>query len=107
MPAEASVFGPVIATIELVGALLIAGYAAAALAGLPVHRSIERARLLVIEGALAGLGFKLAATLLKTVQLASWRQIGAFAAILALRTLLKQLLNWEGRRIAASPRLAG
>ena len=84
---------------ELVGGVLILGYAAAALGSLATRRSIEGARALVIQGTLAGLSLKLAATLLKTIQIHSWQQIGAFAAILALRTLVKQLFLWERGRL--------
>jgi uncharacterized membrane protein YfhO len=54
-------------------------------------RSIDRARLRIAEGVIAGLSFKLAATLLKTIVLQSWEQILMFAAIIVIRMLLKHL----------------
>ncbi len=87
------------ALIELAGALGIAGYCAAALLSVLVHRSPRRARLLVIEGSLWGLGLKTAASLLKTLLVHDWDSILAFTAILALRTVLKRLFTWEQRQI--------
>ncbi len=83
--------------IELLGSLLIASYVVRALALLLWQRAaaIERARHLIATGALAGLGFKVAATLHKTLQLRSWSQVGMFAAIVALRLLLKQVFAAE------------
>lgn len=83
------------------GALIIVAYCAAALLTLLRARTagIVRARLLVAQGVLTGLGFKLAGTLLKTLLLVSWRQILVFAAIFALRTLLKRLFVWEQTRL--------
>jgi len=89
------------ALIELAGALGIAGWCAAALASLAVHRSPGRAQALIIEGSLWGLGLKTAASLLKTLLVHDWDGILAFAAILALRTLLKRLFSWERKRIGA------
>ena len=48
-------------------------------------------------GVVSALGLVTAATLLKTVVLASWSAIGMFAAILALRTLVKRVLAAEAR----------
>lgn len=56
-------------------------------------------RLLVIEGALQGLGLKTAASLLRTIEVRSWHQIGAFAAILALRTTLGHVMAHEQRHL--------
>lgn len=91
-----------IALIELVGSVLIAGYCAAAAILLLRTRVPGPARLLVIQGSLWGLSLKTAASLLKTIELQTWTQIGAFAAILALRTLLKRVLTWEEKRIEAA-----
>ncbi len=87
--------GAWIPVIEVVGALIIAGYAAAALVALLRREGIDRARLLIADGVIMGLSFKLAATLLKTILLQSWSDILMFAAILAIRTVLKQLFAWE------------
>ncbi len=88
-----------IGLIELAGSLIIVGYCLAALAQLAQTRNPVRVRLLVIEGALWGLSLKTAASLLKTIEIHSWGQIGAFAAILALRTVLKRLMVWEQRHL--------
>lgn len=88
--------------IEFIGSLVIVSYVAGSLLVLWRERGAEkivRARLVVAGGALIGLGFKLAATLLKTVQLHSWAQIGAFLILLLLRELLKQIFAWEQARI--------
>ncbi len=86
-------------TIEFIGALLISGYVLAALVTLLRTKNILAARLLVADGAIAGLGFKLAGTLLKTIELHTWQQILMFAAIFALRTVLKRLFIWERARL--------
>jgi uncharacterized membrane protein len=83
-----------IPVIEFVGALIIAGYAAAMIS-LLCHQPIGQARLLIAEGVMTGLSFKLAATLLKTVLLQSWEQILMFTAIFVMRTLLKRLFTWQ------------
>lgn len=88
-----------VAMIEMVGALIIAGYCLAALVALARGRGPAAARLLIGQGALTGLGYTLAATLLKTLVLLSWQQIAMFAAIFALRTLLKRLFVWEQGRL--------
>lgn len=83
--------------IELVGSVIIAGYCVAAMVALVRRRGRRAAQFLVAEGALTGLGFKLCATLLKTMLLVSWQQIGVFACVLALRTLLKRVFVAEAR----------
>lgn len=96
-----------VVAIEMVGSLIIVGYCAAALATLirSRGRGIRSARLLIADGVITGLGFKLAGTLLKTILLVSWHQILMFTAIFALRTVLKRLFAWEQRRLKedASP----
>ncbi len=81
--------------IEFAGALLIVGYIIAALFTLVRSGDIVKARLLVIDGAISGLSFKLAGTLLKTIELHTWQQIFMFFAIFALRTILKRVFTWE------------
>ncbi len=89
------------ALIEFAGALGVAGYCMVALAVLARRRDITRARLLVIEGSLWGLNLKTAASLLKTITVHDWNGILAFAAILALRTVLKRVFAWEAGRLDA------
>lgn len=84
-----------IALIELAGALLIVGHCVAAVLVLVRRRDPVRVRLLVIEGALWGLSLKTAASLLKTIEIHTWSQIAAFAAILTLRMVLKRVMTWE------------
>ena len=78
--------------IELGGALVIVFHVLRA-AGLAWHdRAPLRARHVVSAGLVAGLDFKLAATLLKALELSTWNQIGMMAAIFALRLLVKKTL---------------
>ena len=83
------------AVIEFVGALLISGYLLAALMALLRRRDVRQARLLVTDGVIYGLSFKVAGSLLKTIELHTWQQILMFAALLVLRTGLKQVFVWE------------
>ena len=77
------------------------GYVLAALLALARQHGLERCRLLLADGAVFSLGFKTAASLLKTLELNTWHQIGAFAAVLTLRTVLKRAFAAEK---ASSPR---
>lgn len=81
--------------IELISTAIIAGYVIAALVTLALTHSIPAARLLVAEGALYGLSFEVAATLLRTIALHTWQEIGIFAVILAIRTAIKLVFSWE------------
>ena len=87
--------------IQLLAALVIAGHLARALVSLRRTGCIPLARLHVADGVIAGLGLLTAATLLKTIELHSWTQIGLFAVILSLRIGLKRFFGWERRRILA------
>lgn len=85
--------------IEFAGALIVMAYVVRAMLSLLRRNSIDQARFLVAQGALAGLGFKTAATLLKALQLADWEQIGMFVALFTLRMILKKAFQMEqGRR---------
>lgn len=85
--------------IEFGGAVIVAVAVLRALGALVAGGGIDRARLLIIAGVIGALGFKTAATLLKALQLGSWHATGAFAAIFALRTTIKQLFVWERARL--------
>jgi uncharacterized membrane protein len=85
--------------VELLTSLVIAGYVLAALWALLRGQDLVRARLLVADGILTALSLKLIATLLRTVELSSWEQIGMFVAVLALRTFLKWVITWEQRQL--------
>ncbi|MBN9120255.1 MAG: DUF1622 domain-containing protein [Planctomycetes bacterium] len=107
-PRDVPPFHGGVVLIDLVGGLLIVGYVAAAVLALVCTGSVGQARLLVAEGAVLGLSFKTAGTLLKTVEIHTWEQIGMFGAVLALRIVLKQLFVWEqgrvrGRRASSPP----
>ena len=78
--------------IEVAGSLLLLSYVLVALTALIRRHGLERSRLLLADGAIFALGFKTGASLLKTLELGTWRQIGAFAAIFALRTVLKRAI---------------
>ncbi len=88
-----------IALIEFAGALLIVGYCIAGFIEVARLREPAIVRLLVIEGSLWGLSLKTAASLLKTIEIQSWEQVGAFTAILALRTLVKRVMTWEAAQL--------
>jgi len=83
----------------LTGSLIIAGYVLAAIWLLGRGHGFIRARLAVAQGALYGLAFKVAATLLKTIVLHSLNAIAIFAVIFALRTLIKRVFAWEQGRL--------
>jgi uncharacterized membrane protein len=85
--------------IEFVGALLIVIYIIVAIFVLFRSKDITRARLIAADGVITGLSFKLAGTLLKTIELHTWQQILMFVAIFALRTILKMLFTWERHRL--------
>lgn len=63
------------------------------------HAAMVRGRLIVADGVVSALGYKTAATLLKTIELQTWTAIGLFAATLTLRTLVKRVLVWEEARL--------
>jgi len=66
---------------------------------------IEHSRLIVAEGVLFGLSFKISASLLKTAVLQSWTQSGLFSFVLALRTILKRSFVSEHEKLVASRKL--
>jgi uncharacterized membrane protein len=88
-----------IVVIEFIGALLIVAHILVAIISLLRGKSIAEARLLAADGAIMGLSFKLAGTLLKTIELHTWQQILLFVAIFALRTVLKRIFTWERVRL--------
>lgn len=84
-----------VVAIEFIGALFIVGYILLAIFTLFRTRSIVQARLLVADGAIFGLNFKLAGSLLKTIEIHTWTQILLFVSIFALRFVLKRIFTWE------------
>lgn len=95
-------FHVVIILIDLFAALVIVGFAVGAVGKLLRGQSVDQARLVVAEGAVLALSFKVAGTLLKALELHSWDQILMFGSILGLRTILKQLFLWEKREVQAT-----
>ena len=75
--------------IEAAGSLLLLSYVVVAVTALLRQHGLERSRILLADGAILALSFKTSASLLKTIELGTWRQIGAFAAIFAVRAVLK------------------
>ncbi|MBV9224263.1 MAG: DUF1622 domain-containing protein [Acidobacteriaceae bacterium] len=86
--------------IELLAAVVIAFHACRALGAILKRYDADRPRLIIADGVLAALGFSVAGTLLKALALQNWQQIGMFAFVLALRTLLKQVFKRERKQIA-------
>lgn len=83
--------------LQAAAAVVIASFAAVAFVSGIVGRDIGRARLLVADGVIAGLGIMTAATLLRTIGLRTWHQILMLSLILSLRIVLKKLFVWEKR----------
>jgi len=85
--------------IEAVGGIVIAlAMLRAVTAGARLRLSDEGAesmRRIMAGGVVTALSLMTAATLLRTITLRSWSAIGMFAAILALRTLVKRTLSAE------------
>lgn len=87
--------------IEMLGSLVIINATMRAWLVL-MKKQRETARLIIAEGAVNGLSFKLGAALLKTLYLHSWSQIGMLVVIVSLRMVLKQLFTWEQRKVQRS-----
>lgn len=85
--------------VELASNLILFGYVVAALLALLRGRDLLRARLLVADGILLALNLKVVATLLRTVELTTWTQIGLFATVFLLRTGLKRAITWERQEL--------
>jgi uncharacterized membrane protein len=98
-PRDVLPFHAGVVLIDLIGGLLVVGYVAAAVVALVRTGAVGHARLLVAEGAVLGLSFKTAGTLMKALEVHTWDQIGLFGAVLALRVVLKQLFEWEKGRV--------
>jgi uncharacterized membrane protein len=49
------------------------------------------------NGIILALDFKLAATILKTLLLTGWQQIGLFVVVLVIRTIVKRQMEWSER----------
>ena len=89
--------------LQFASAVVITGFVAVALVSLSLGHTVTRARLLVAEGVIGGLGVMTAATLLRTIGLRTWHQILMFTLILFLRILLKKLFVWKKQRLFQNP----
>jgi len=89
--------------LQLGAAIVTTGFVVAALVSLSLGRGVLRARLLVADGVIGGLGVMTAATLFRTIGLSTWRQILMFTLILSLRILLKSLFVGEKQRLLENP----
>lgn len=87
--------------LQMAGAAIIAGFVAAAAFSLVRQRNVVCARLLVAEGVIGGLGVMSAATLLRSIELRTWKQILMFSLVVTLRILLKKLFVGEKTRLLA------
>lgn len=81
--------------VEAIGAIIIVIYLLRSVAVLVSDASLEQARGLAATGAFAGLEFKIDATLLKTIELSTWNQIGMFVAVFSIRFILKKAFRME------------
>jgi Ca2+/Na+ antiporter len=104
-PLEFFHFRSGVVLIDLIGALLIVGYVVAGAVALIRGRGVTSARLLAAEGAIWGLSFKVAGSLLKTIELRDWNQIAMFCTVLTLRILLKRLFTWEEQQLRVRVRI--
>lgn len=89
--------------LQLVSAVVITGFVIGALVSLSFGHGVLRARLLVAEGVIGGLGVMTAATLLRTIGLRTWQQILMFTLTLCVRILLKKLFVWQKQRLFENP----
>jgi len=94
---ETSILKAFILLIDVVSAGVIIGYCAVAFVTAVRTRSPAEAHLIVARGALLGMSMKVAASLLKTMQLQTWEQILMFVLIFALRKILKGVFQMESK----------
>jgi uncharacterized membrane protein len=89
-----------ITVIQFVSTLIIVGHVIVALGDLlsfPGSQGWQRARNRVAEGVLLGLSLVVAATLLRTIVVRSFSDLGVFFVVFALRTILKRVFTWEAQ----------
>lgn len=85
--------------VQVVSTVIILGAAVAGLVQLIRRRDVIDARLTIASGVTTALSFQVCATLLTTVELRSWDEIGKFSAIFALRTIVGRLFTLERERL--------
>jgi hypothetical protein len=91
--------------IDFIGSLIIAFFCTRAFIQIlfgKLDKDIHLVKKIVANGAIFGLTFKSAGTLLNAIELRSWNEIFIFAAVLSLRTLLKAEFQW-GESFNQSP----
>ncbi len=84
---------------EVCAALTIAFHALWAIWRILQKAGIDQAKFILAEGVLTALSFSTAGTLLKALALQSWPQIGMFAFVFSLRTVLKKVFAYEQQRV--------
>ncbi|HSF19821.1 MAG TPA: DUF1622 domain-containing protein [Vicinamibacteria bacterium] len=90
--------------LQVVAGQLLVAYLIVAIVGLALKRDLDHARRVVCEGILAALGFMVPATVLRTLVVRNWEEIGALAALLGLRIVLKKFFVWDrSQLISANP----
>jgi uncharacterized membrane protein len=94
---ETSILNVFCFVIDTTSALVILGYCAVAFVTAIRSRAAAEAHGIVARGAILGMSIKLVGATLKTIELQTWNQIGLFAAILLLRTVLKKVFQLENK----------
>ena len=81
--------------LQFTAGLLLAVYLSVAMVGLVLRRDLDHARRVVCEGVVATLGLMVPATVLRTLVVREWEEIGALATVLGLRIVLKKFFILE------------
>lgn len=91
-----------VTVIDFAGAVIVLVYCVLGIGVVLRERDPAKARRLVAMGAISGLTFKLAATLLHTLVVTSWSQVGMLAIVVVLKTVLKWTFARERERLPES-----
>ena len=91
---------------DFAGSVVLTAAVTSVLVGLIRGHGVDAARRTIAEGAVLALTIKTAGALLKTLEVQSWEELGAFTAILALRIVLKRTFAWESGRVEAKSAVA-
>lgn len=89
--------------IDLLTAVVVAYHVGWALVLIVRGRGSDAAKAVVADGVIAGLGFGVAGSLLKTIALGDWPHLRMFAFVFVFRTLLKRVFQQE--QLAVTRRL--
>lgn len=82
---------------DTASALVIVGYCAVAFVQAIRFQRATEAHSIIARGAILGMSIKVVGTCLKAIELQTWNQIGLFAVILVLRTILKRIFVLENK----------